>query len=372
MRDNEINLEIHSEIGKDQKVNFTFANDESDEKVLASLGVGIAPSAMYAMAASGMFAMDAAPAMMTTPSVGMPAQFGQYWDADIITPVFAKKLSDEIMPLVNAGSWEDVQIVNTVEEILGNAEVYTDYANPSNAQYNLNFQTRAVLRFQKAVQVGRLQEMQAAKMRYNAKAGTTKAASTALEILRNQVAFTGYVSGTQAVYGVLNDPNLPNYGTVSVGASGDTAWDSKTMIEIINDLRKCVQDLTTKLNGNFNPENDKFSIWLPVSRQLALSAVAQYTTGNTPFSVKSFIESTWKNCEIHFIPQFDSAVGGENVMYIVKDDIDGKPTMKQYITSRLFMVGFERKVSSTIELYSNSTAGVFVRYPIGVVRYIGI
>lgn len=367
----DIDLPIHSEIGKEQVIDFKFANDATDEKVLNALGFGFSESAKRQMVLDGAIAMDAAPAMFTTPSAGMPVQFGQYWDADVIKPIFAKKMADELMPLVVAGSWYDVQVVTPVQEILGNAELYTDYANPSNANYNINFVTRSIIRFQKAVQVGRLQEGQAAQMRQNARSLTTLAASNALDVMRNQCAFTGFVQGNEAIYGVLNDPNLANYGTLSVGARGDTKFSEKSAIEIINDLRKGVQDLTTKLNGNFNPMTDKFSIWLPVACEMALSAVPQYTNGDTPFSVNAFIRSTWKNCEVKFIPQFNAAVGGENVMYIVKDDVDGSATMKQYITSRMFMVGFERKVSSTIELYSNSTAGVLVRYPIGVVRYVG-
>lgn len=363
----EIDLPIHSEIRRNQRVNFTFANDETDEPTLARLGFSVSPHALRAMA---MDAMEY-PAMATTASIGTPVQFSQYWEPDLIKTIFAKQMADELMTTVTAGSWEDAQIVQTIEELIGNAVLYSDYANPSNAQYNLNFQARSILRFQKSVQVGFLQEKRAGQMRYNARAGATKAAHLALDVMRNQAAFTGYVEGTESVHGVLNDPNLLPYGTLAVGNSGDTTFASKTHIEIINDLRKGVQDLATQLNGNFNPQSDKFTIWLPVNCQLALTAVPQYTNGNAPFSVEAFIKTTWPNCEVKFIPQFNEAVGGENVMYIVKDDVMGSDTVKQYVPARLFMVGYERKSTSTIEVYSNATAGVFVRYRIGIVRYIG-
>lgn len=363
----EINLPIHSEVKRNQRVNFAFANDGTDEATLSALGFSVSPHALRAMA------MDALeyPAMATTPSIGTPVQFSQYWEPDIIKTIFAKQMADELMTTVTAGSWEDAQIVQTIEELIGNAVLYSDYANPSNAQYNFNFQTRSILRFQKSVQIGALQEKRAAQMRVNARATATKGAHLALDVMRNQIAFTGYVEGTESANGVLNDPNLLPYGTLSVGAAGDTTFASKTHIEIINDLRKGVQDLATQLNGNFNPQSDKFTIWLPVNCQLALSAVPQYTNGNAPFSVEAFIKTTWTNCEVKFIPQFNEAVGGENVMYIVKDDVMGSDTLKQYVPARLFMVGYERKSTSTIEVYSNATAGVFVRYPVGIVRYIG-
>ena len=363
----EINLPIHSEVKRNQRVNFAFANDGTDEATLSALGFSVSPHALRAMA---MDAMEY-PAMATTPSIGTPVQFSQYWEPDVIKTIFAKQMADELMTTVTAGSWEDSQIVQTIEELIGNAVPYSDYANPSNAQYNFNFQTRSILRFQKSVQIGALQEKRAAQMRVNARATATKGAHLALDVMRNQIAFTGFVEGTEAAYGVLNDPNLLPYGTLSVGAAGYTTLNSKTNIEIVNDFRNKAQELATQLNGNFNPQSDKFTIWLPVNCQLALTAVPQYTNGNAPFSVEAFIKTTWPNCEVKFIPQLNEAVGGENVMYIVKDDVMGSDTLKQYVPARLFMVGYERKSTSTIEVYSNATAGVFVRYPIGIVRYIG-
>lgn len=366
------NLEEKSRIGAGVKADlYKDTYDEADVGVFSAAGLGfsdVAKNEIIRNASS--YGFDAAE-MATVPSVGTPVQLLQWWSPKVIKTIYAGRKADEIMGVVNAGSWEDEEVVVPEVETLGDVALYGDYANGENSNFNVNFNKRSVVRFLSTVSVGTLEAAQVARMRLDAKEKKMVATTNALEIQRNLVAFNGFNYGNKANYGLLNDPRLPAYGTLSVGASGSTMFKDKTYIEIVNDIRGLVRELELKLNGNFDASTDAFKLILPMAASQSMTAVPQYGANGFAGSVEAWFKGAYPKGEIHYVPQFDGALGGQNVVYVIAEEVDGEKNVDQFVQQRMFLVGFERRDTYFKETYSNATAGAFVGYGIGVVRKVG-
>lgn len=366
------NLEEKSRIGAGVKADlYKNTYDEADAGVFNASGIGMSRVAIdFINRHRESYGFDAVD-MATVPSVGTPVQLLQWWTPKVIRTIYAGRKADELFGVVNAGSWEDEEVVVPEIETLGDVALYNDYVNGENANFNANFNKRAVVRFLSTVSVGTLEAAQVARMRIDAKEKKMVAATNALEIQRNLVAFNGFNEGGKANYGFLNDPRLPAYGTLSVGAAGSTMLKDKTYIEIVNDIRGMVRELELKLNGNFDASVDAFKLVLPMAASQSMTAVPQYGANGFAGSVEAWFKGAYPKGEIHYVPQLDGALGGQNVIYVFAEDVDGEKNIDQFVQQRMFLVGFERRDTYFKETYSNATAGAFVGYGIGVVRKVG-
>ena len=347
--------------------------DEADAGVFEALGFGMSKNAVREISMyKDAYGFDEAPALQTVPSVGTPVQFLQWWSPKVIKTVYAKRAADEILGVTNAGSWEDAEVVVPEVETTGQAALYGDYVNGENSNFNVNFNKRAVVRFLSTVSVGTLEEMQISRMRMSAKERKMVATANALEIQRNQVAVNGFLVGNQANYGILNDPRLPAYGTLPANDKGKTDWASKTYGEIVNDIRTMLKELEVKMAGLFSSRDDAFTMVLPMAASQAMTAVPQYNSYGFDGSVEAWFKKAYPRARIIYAPQFDKALGGQNVVLIFVDEVDGEKNADQFVQQKMFLVGFERRGTSIIETYSNATAGAFFGYGVGAVRYVGV
>ena len=347
--------------------------DEADAGVFEALGIGMSKNAIREIAMNkDAYGFDEAPALQTIPSVGTPVQFLQWWSPKVIKTLYAKRVADEILGVTNAGSWEDAEVIVPEVETTGQAALYGDYVNGENSNFNVNFNKRAVVRFLSTVSVGTLEEMQISRMRMSAKERKMVATTNALEIQRNQVAFNGFLVGNQANYGILNDPRLPAYGTLPANDKGKTDWASKAYGEIASDIRMMLRDLEVKMAGLFSSRDDSFTMVLPMAASQAMTAVPQYNSYGFDGSVEAWFKKAYPRARIVYAPQFDKALGGQNVVLIFVDEIDGEKNADQFIQQKMFLVGFERRDTYIKETYSNATAGAFFGYGVGAVRYVGV
>lgn len=337
---------------------------KTTEATLNGLGIHWDAGAMREFKA---FATDAAPNLQTTPANMTPVQFLQYWIPEMVQVITAARDADTILGRDFAGSWEDEEIVQGVIEYTGQARPYGDKTNLNLADFNVNYETRTIVRFEQDVEVGKLESARAAKARVDAHSSKRYAASQALAINANEIAFYGYNAGINKTYGLLNDPNLPAYTTLPDGSAGASEWNQKTFNEIVSDIKTMVAALRVRTGNNFKPENDNFTLALGVSVIDALQTVNPL--GN--ISVWDWLGKTYPRCRVVSALQLDGANAGDNVAYLFADRIAGMKVMNQYMQDALRLVGVEQKAKGILESYSNATAGAFVRVPIGVVRYSG-
>jgi len=334
------------------------------ETTLDALGIHYTKNAMDEFRA---YATDAAPSLQTTPSNMTPIQFLQYWIPEMVKIVTASRDADTILGRDFAGSWEDEEIVQPVIEYTGKPRVYGDKTSFNLASFNINYETRTIVRFEQDVEVGKLEEARASKQRIDAQSIKRDAAATALAINLNDIAFNGYNSGNNKTYGLLNDPSLPAYTAFAQGSASSTTWASKTFNEIVTDIKAMMAALRVRSGNNFKPETDPSTLALSVAVVDQLQTVNQL--GGT--SVLDWLHKTYPACRVTSAVQLDGANSSANVAYLFADKIDGKKVIAQYMQDALRLIGVEQKAKGFLECYSNATAGVMLRIPVGLVRYTG-
>lgn len=317
--------------------------------------------------------MDAAltPAI-TTPSITTPIQFLQAWLPGFVFIATQARKIDELIGITNQGRWEDEEVVQGVLERTGETSVYGDLTNIPLSSWNVNFETRTVIRFEEGMTVGRLEEARAAAMRVNSAESKRSAALEALEITRNFTGFSGFNAGVNRTFGFLNDPELPAYVTVAVGAAGPTTWVSKTFLEITADIRSWYQALRSQSGDRIDPGKEMVTMGLATDVYDSLSVTSDF--GN---SVHQWLKETYPNTRVISAPELNNANGGANVGYlyaegVVDESTDDRRTWVQIVPSKFQSLGVEQQAKRYIEDYSNATAGALLKRPWAVYRASGI
>ena len=316
--------------------------------------------------------MDSQQAGLTTASIGTPIQFLQTWLPGFVNTITAARMIDELTGITTVGSWEDEEVVQGVLEPIGNAVPYGDYTNVPLASWNTNFERRSVVRFEKGLLVGKLEEARASRMKVSSANEKRGAVMLSLEIQRNLVGFNGYNSGANRTYGFLNDPSLPAYVNVATGASSSTLWSSKTFLEITADIRTAFAALQVQAQGNIRTDSQ-----LTLAVALASAAYLSVTNVQGTQSVRQWIEGTYKGMRIVEVPQLSAANGGANVFYLYAESIqdmvssDNSRVFDQIVPAKFQALGVENRAKGYLEDYTNATAGILLKRPYGVVRYSG-
>jgi len=345
------------------------ADDVSDYAALGDLGINFGAKNVRAMAN---FAMDTQ-ADVSQPSITTPVQFLQNWLPGFVKVITAARKIDELVGISTTGSWEDQEIVQGLLEPIGNAVPYGDYTNVPLASWNTNFVRRTVIRFEKGIKVGMLEEARAARIRISSSAEKRASAALALEIQRNLVGFYGFNNGSNLTYGFLNDPGLPAYVTVAAtGTGGSTLWSTKTFLQIVADIRVAAAQLQTQSQDTINPESAELTLALPTDAYQYLSVTSDFG-----ISVRDWLNKTYPKLRVISAPQLNYANGGANVFYLYAEVVedgasDDSRTWVQVVPAKFQALGVEKQAKAYEEDYSNATAGVLLKRPYAVVRYSGI
>jgi hypothetical protein len=345
------------------------AKDVADFAALADIGINIPRGTVVKMA---QFAMDDQQGGVTAGSIATPVQFLQNWLPGFVKVITAARKADELMGITTNGSWEDEEIVQGILEPIGNAVPYGDYTNVPLSSWNTNFVRRTVVRFEKGIKVGVLEEARAGRIRISSSAEKRASAALALEIQRNLIAFNGFNSGNNLTYGFLNDPGLPSYVTVATGAASTTHWSGKTFLEITADIRTAAAALQTQSQDTINPEDREITLALPTNTYQYLSVTSDFG-----ISVRDWISKTYPKMRVVSAPQLNSANGGANVFYMYAESVDDGASddsrvWMQVVPARFQALGVEKQAKAYVEDYTCATAGVMLKRPYAVVRYTGI
>lgn len=350
----------------------TLAMDQVENyKELSRIGIDFSPA--YLKSAIQQYAMDDLNSGFTTASIGTPIQFLQNWLPGFVHEVTAARRADELMGVLNAGSWEDEQIVQGVMGPKNNVVPYGDYTNVPLASWNTNFVYRTVIRFEQGLKVGALEAARAARMRVDSAGEKRRSAALGLEIQRNLVGFNGYNSGANLTYGLLNDPGLPSYVTVANGASGFPQWSKKTALEIITDIQQAVSTLQTNSQDNVNPELVETTLAIPPQSLAYLNSVSTLVAN----SVRTWLAENYPKMRVVTAPQLYQANGGNSVFYLYADrpvpsyddgSTDGGQTWLQVVPNKFIALGVEKQSKAFVEDYSNATAGAMLKRPWAVYR----
>lgn len=338
---------------------------------LRKIGIALDERAVGEMM-NGLHGMDSNQALITTASISTPIQFLQKWLQGFVRTITNVRTADELVGIQTIGEWGQEEVVQGVQEITGGAVPYGDYTEVNYASWNQNYERRTIVRFDQGMRVGRLEEYRASAVQANSAEIKRESCAEQLEVERNYVAFNGYNSGNNRTWGFLNDPNLPGYVNVAAGASASLLWSSKTMLEVIADIRTAIVALRTQSGGNIDPRKVNITLAVPTNAVDRLSTIS-----DLGYSVEEWLQKTYPRIRVVDAPQLNTANGGVGVFYLYAEQItdrstdDGR-TFVQIVPTKFMVVGVSQQTKGYEEDYSNGTAGVMLKRPWAVVRYSGI
>ena len=115
---------------------------------LHRLGIGLDTKTVREMMKGYSSAMDSLQPTVTTGSVATPIQFLQNWLPGFVYVITAARKIDNLIGLQITGSWEDEEVVQGLLERTGTSIPYGDQTVVPLSSWNVNFETRNVVRFE--------------------------------------------------------------------------------------------------------------------------------------------------------------------------------------------------------------------------------
>jgi hypothetical protein len=216
------------------------------------------------------------------------------------------------------------------------------------------------------IEVGKLEELRASQMRMSAYAMKRDAMAEAFAILMNNVGWYGYretsanfTGGAKKIYGLLNDENLTSAPNI-----GNATWEGATMKAITNDIQDMIKTAVTDLAGNYDPETDYATLALPISQYTYLSTISDYGV-----SARDWIAKAYPKVRVVACAELENGLDDTDVALFIVDSVVGDTSVQQMVTSALRLVGVQPLAKGSYEVYSCSSAGSLVRYPLAIKRW---
>jgi hypothetical protein len=322
-------------------------------------------------------AMDAMPALVTTPNTGVPAFLTTLIDPDVYRIVFTPTRAAEILGETRKGTWIDQTAMFPVVEATGEVSSYGDYNENGRAGANMNWPQRQSYLFQTISEYGELEVERAGLGRVNWVSEVDGAGTTVLHRFLNQSYFFG-VQGLQN-YGLLNDPNLSAPITPATKAYGGVKWvNNGQIVATANEIFADIQALWYQLQGQqangLVDQNTKMTLALSPGSELALTA-----TNSFGVNVSDLLKKNFPNLRIVSAVQYGAqsasnpvGVAAGNVVQLIADAIDGQQTGYCSFNEKLRSHPIIRAMSSWKKKMTSGTWGAVIRMPMAISQMVGV
>lgn len=327
-------------------------------------------------------AMDAIPALSTTPNSGIPAFLTTLIDPDVYNIVFAPTRAAEIFGEARKGTWVDQTAMFPVVEATGEVSSYGDYNENGRAGANMNWPQRQSYLFQTISEYGELEIERAGLGRVNWVGEVDKSGTTVLARFLNTSYFTG-IQGLQN-YGLLNDPGLSAALTPATKAYGGVKWTNNGQIvatanEIFADIQALWIQLISQTNGiDQNPGQIDVDakITLAMSPE---SLVAMTATNSFGVNVKALLKENFPNLRVISAVQYSGAgstnPGGNpagNMVQVILDEVGGQKVGYCAFNEKLRAHPIIRAMSSWKKKMTSGSWGAIIRMPLGISSMLGV
>lgn len=353
---------------------------QADVGMLAESGVILSEVRSYAADGWGRdytMAMDAQPALMTTPSAGVPALLTTTIDPSVIRIIFAPNNAERIYGSVKKGSWIDDTILFPTIEQVGEVTSYGDYNTNGSSNVNMTFPARQNYLFQTREDFGDREIERAGLARINLVTEKDMAAATVMNKFMNYVSFYG-VSGLQN-YGAFNDPQLPAALTPAPKAAGGVTWftaggaPNATPNEVYNDFLTLWEKLVTQTAGTVTKQ-DELILAMSPSLEPALDFANSFGVMTVDLIKKGF-----PNLKIETAVQFGALSAGNpqgvaagNYMQLFVRKIEGQDVIYTAFSEKMRTFPILRAESSWSKKVAGGTWGAILRFPLAFASMIGM
>lgn len=329
---------------------------------------------LKAMMAKGIVSVDNAAPFVSTPNINLPLGALNYIRPQAIEVLTAPRVADEISSAQKNGSWGDESITIKLKEYTG-ATSPDDGLTSDGLQVKTNYQPvyRGAYYYMTGWMSTDRAEATVGAMAENYRADQAEAAMRTLSIDRNKFFFSGVAAegSSLPVYGLLNEPSLGAYKTVSAtGTSSSTYWSAKTPENIYNDVVDGINELYKQSNGIVQDELRNGTIILAVAN----GSLGNLDRGNSyGLTARQKLKETYGDkIKIVAVPQFNSADSSSDVFYLIFDMGGNIPTLINSYIEMAKAYPIFQKDSVVSQKISAATSGCIVQYPWAVVRYNGI
>ena len=309
---------------------------------------------------------DAMPTF-TAQNIGMPAGILTALNPQAVENILALRTGDLALgKREKLLDWADEKYFTPMIERTGQTTPYSDFGMPLVSGLNANFNETGHYRFTAKYQHGNLEAAQYQKGRINYQAFLLSAVTEALAVELNNVAFNGYIKNSSLsyiCYGLLNNPELPNY------EAAQNTFEAMTWQDVMNFFTKAVTKLTQKTGNNINGES---KIRVVISASAFNSLKSKWT--DLGISAYEKLQGLYPNMYFISAIELDKAETNQNVIYFIgESNAGGIADSTKLGYSELALAG---NVVQTDNGYSQAisagTCGALVFKPSFIVRYQGI
>lgn len=313
----------------------------------------------------GMFNIinDAMPTF-TTPNINVPAGFLSNLQKQAVFNILnARKGEEALGGKEKMLDWAENKKYIPIIERTGQTTPYSDYGMPLTSGANFNFNEVSQYRFSVAYQTGRLMESQFSALNWDYNSIALSGATEALAVELNRVAFSGYIDNSSQVftcYGLLNNPELPNYTAAA------KLFSAMTWQEMVAFFAGAVEKLVAQSGNNIDGDS-RIRVVISASAYTRLKA----TFTDLGISVFEEIQKTYPNMYFVSAVEFDKAFNNQNVIYFIGENEQGgiSDTTKLGYSELALFSDIELAYYSKSQAISAGTIGALIYKPLYIVRY---
>lgn len=303
-------------------------------------------------------------ALVTTPNTTVPAELLAYIDPMVIEIMTAPRRAREIFGEEKKGDWTTPYAKWRADEMTGRTEPYSDYANGTTSGVNSEWQTRPQYIFQTSITYGDLEVAMSSAAKVNLAASKQRAAANVIDIDQNRFYLLG-VAGKE-IYGILNDPNLPDAFTAgATGTGSSTKWADKTTTQIYNDILALFAELSSQSSGLIDRDTP-LKLCLSPEMAVRLGAATDFNV-----SVLDMLTRYFSNISIVTVPELHSMTAGETV-FLIAPEVNGQKSGLLAFGEKIRALRVIPDMSSFRQKYVGTTYGGIVLMPFAFAQMTGM
>lgn len=300
-------------------------------------------------------------ALVTPAASGVPLVMTTFIDPAVVEILTAPTKAKEIFGEQKEGDWTDTHAMFKTVEAVGGSTPYTDYGNGAMADVNINYPVRRNYLAQTHIRYGQQEMATTGRAMLNLAAEKQRSAATIINKESNKFYLYG-VEGYE-IYGLLNDPNLPDAITPAQ-VDGKTLWKDKNTQAIYNDILALASELFTNSMGNVDEKSDLVLAVSPATNVL----LGKATDFNV--SVKDMLRNYFDNLSIVVLPELD-AEAGDSVMLIARE-VNGMPTAKLGYSDKMRALPLITNTSWFEQKFVFGTYGAIIFRPYAIASMTGV
>ena len=303
-------------------------------------------------------------ALITAPNSGVPVELLAYLDPTVVDIMTAPRRARELAPEVKKGDWTTAYAKWMLSEPVGATQPYSDFAQGVTSDVNNEWAIREQYRFQTTIKYGDLETAVSSVARVNLASAKQKAAANVLDIDYNRFALLGVAN--REIYGLLNDPNLPDAITpAATGTGSSPLWKNKTTVQVYNDILALYNQLSTQSSGLIDYDSP---LVLALSPQQST-----YLGSATDFnvSVTDMLRKNFRNLEIKTLPELADVNSGQTVMLFARE-VSGQRTAEIGFSVKVMAGRVVPELSSLRQKWTSTTYGGIIYMPFAFASMVGV